>query len=240
MTLLPQVKFPDIIAILPAAGIGSRMNSSFPKQYHTIGNKTLLELSISTLLNQPCIRQVIVAISPNDCWFHRLSLATDPRVSAVTGGETRVESVIAALRYAHRVAWVLVHDAVRPCLHQEDLMRLLAVTSRSPVGGILGTPVCNTVKRVHADSNLIDYTVDRNDLWHALTPQLFNYNLLQRCLRRALAENVVITDEASSLEYYGYWPLLVPGRADNIKVTVKEDLILVNSYFAQFNKNENI
>ncbi|UVK78760.1 MAG: 2-C-methyl-D-erythritol 4-phosphate cytidylyltransferase [Sodalis sp. Ffu] len=233
MTLSAE-KFSDVIAVLPAAGIGSRMQSPFPKQYHTIGDKTLLEHALSALLHQPCIRRVIVAIRSDDRWFHHLPVAANPRASVVTGGKTRAESVMAALHHANRAGWVMVHDAVRPCLHQDDLVRLLAVMSRSPVGGILATPVRDTMKRARAGCKIIDYTVERNDLWHALTPQLFDFDLLKNCLSQALAEGVTTTDEASALERYGYRPLLVPGRADNIKVTIPEDLVLANFYFSQF------
>lgn len=226
-------QFPDVISILPAAGIGSRMQGSFPKQYLTIRGKTLLEHAIGDLLLQPRVREVIVAISPDDRWFYTLPVAADLRVHVVIGGKTRADSVMAALRHAQQAAWVLVHDAVRPCLHQDDLCRLLEVTTYSEVGGILATPVRNTMKRARAGTRLIAHTVERNDLWHALTPQLFSLRMLTSCLEQALAEGASITDEASALEYCGYTPLLVPGRADNIKVTYPEDFALAMLIFSQ-------
>lgn len=229
----------DVTAILPAAGTGSRMQSFFPKQYLTIGNKTLLELAINKLLRQPCIREVIVAINPNDRWFHTLPVASGNRIRVVTGGQTRTDSVMAALHYAQQADWVLVHDAARPCLHQDDLCRLLMVTTHSEVGGILATPVRDTMKRARIGAQLIDHTVERNNLWHALTPQLFVRELLVYCLERALAEGATVTDEASALEYCGYAPLLVPGRADNIKVTYPEDLALASFFFLNLTNQEN-
>lgn len=225
--------FPDIIAILPAAGVGSRMCMTFPKQYLSIGKKTLLEHAISALLQQSCIRRVIIAISPDDHWFSRLPIAADPRVTIVNGGKKRADSVMAGLMHAVQAPWVLVHDAVRPCLHQDDLLRLLALTIRSEVGGILATPVRDTIKRTCASGKAIDYTVERTNLWHALTPQIFALPLLKHCLSLALAKGVIITDEASALEYCGYQPLIVPGRGDNIKVTYPEDLALARFYFSQ-------
>lgn len=229
---------PDIIAILPAAGIGSRMQTALPKQYLTIGDKTLLEHAINALLRQPCIREAIVAISPTDRWYHRLLLAADPRVRVVTGGESRTDSVMTALRRVRTTPWVLVHDAVRPCLHQDDLRRLLAITSHTEVGGLLAVPVCDTMKRARAGTNIIASTVEREDLWHALTPQLFAHDLLKNCLERAMAEGATVTDEASVLEYCGYAPLLVPGRADNIKVTRPEDLARAHFFFSQLANTE--
>ncbi len=225
--------FPDVIAILPAAGIGSRMQNDCPKQYLTIGDKTLLEHAVEALLRQPCIRQVIVAVSAEDRQFARLSLTDNPRVSRVTGGKERADSVMAGLRQAQGADWVLVHDAARPCLHQDDLARLLAITAYSAVGGILATPVRDTMKRAGPGNSAIDHTVERQDLWHALTPQLFPLPLLKTCLSRALNDGAMITDEASALEYCGYQPLLVPGRSDNIKITRPEDLALAAFYFSQ-------
>ncbi|MCR3755547.1 MAG: 2-C-methyl-D-erythritol 4-phosphate cytidylyltransferase [Sodalis sp. Psp] len=238
--IVSEKQFPDVIGILPAAGVGSRMQGPFPKQYLTIGDRTLLELAVGELLRQPCIREVIVAISPDDRWFHTLPLAADRRVQVVIGGQTRANSVMAALRHAKQVAWVLVHDAVRPCLHQDDLCRLLAVTTYSEVGGILATPVRDTIKRARSGTQLVDHTVERNGLWHALTPQLFTLRLLRRCLEQALAEGVTVTDESSALEYCGYTPLLVPGRTDNIKVTCPEDLTLASLFFSQLANQGNI
>ncbi|AIN47122.1 2-C-methyl-D-erythritol 4-phosphate cytidylyltransferase [Candidatus Palibaumannia cicadellinicola] len=239
MTLL-AVTFPDVVAILPAAGIGRRMQKPFPKQYLTIGEKTMLELAIYALLRQPCIRQVIVAISPDDYWFYQLPVASEERVMVVTGGNKRADSVMVALHHVKRASWVLVHDAARPCLHQDDLLCLLTVTARSTVGGILATPVRDTMKRACNSTETIDYTVDRTDLWHALTPQLFMLELLKSCLSRALKEGATLTDESSALEYCGYQPLLVPGRADNIKVTWPEDLLLASFYLSQSSHNKRV
>ncbi|ABF14203.1 2-C-methyl-D-erythritol 4-phosphate cytidylyltransferase [Candidatus Palibaumannia cicadellinicola] len=240
MTCLTR-PLPNVVAILPAAGKGRRMQTTFPKQYLTIGNKTLLELTIYTLLRQPCISQIIVAISPDDYWFAQLPIAAEERVMVVTGGSKRVYSVMRALRYVKHVSWVLVHDAVRPCLHQEDLICLLTITAHSTVGGILATPVRDTIKRAGNIANVktINYTVVRKDLWHALTPQLFMLELLKSCLQRALKEGVTVTDESAALEYCGYQPLLVPGRADNIKVTWPEDLQLASFYLSQLTNTHN-
>ncbi|WP_395480072.1 2-C-methyl-D-erythritol 4-phosphate cytidylyltransferase [Candidatus Curculioniphilus buchneri] len=231
-------QFPDVIAILPAAGIGRRMQTAFPKQYLTINEKTLLEYTIDILLYQPCVIKVIVAINPNDKWFHTLSVATNQRVQVVIGGKIRTDSVMAALRYAQGASWILIHDAVRPCLHKDDLYRLLAkITTCSDIGGILATPVRDTMKRSSMGTQIIDHTVERDNLWHALTPQLFSFKLLIACLEKVLSEGAVITDEASALEYCGYTPLIVQGRSDNIKVTYPEDLELAKFYLSQITHN---
>lgn len=226
---------PQVIAVLPAAGIGSRMQADCPKQYLTIGHQTILEHAIHALLRHPRITQVIVAISPEDQQFKTLPIASDPRVLVTEGGQQRADSVLAGLQLAGNAHWVLVHDAARPCLHPDDLERLLAITAHSKVGGILAAPVRDTMKRALVGQSVISHTVERQDLWHALTPQLFPLELLKLCLQRALDEGATVTDEASALEHCGYHPLLVAGRADNIKVTRPEDLALAAFYLTQLN-----
>lgn len=227
--------FPDVIAVVPAAGIGSRMLSECPKQYLTIGKQTILEHSIASLLAHPAVTRVIVALSPEDVQFRQLAIAHDPRIIPVTGGNLRAESVLAGLNAAGNAGWVLVHDAARPCLHADDLARLLAIATHSRVGGILAAPVRDTMKRAEPAKAAIAHTVDREALWHALTPQFFPLDLLRGCLLRALNEGAIITDEASALEYCGYHPELVVGRSDNIKVTRPEDLALAAFYLTQSN-----
>ncbi|MRS19470.1 2-C-methyl-D-erythritol 4-phosphate cytidylyltransferase [Pantoea sp. SOD02] len=228
----------DVIAVVPAAGVGSRMQAACPKQYLTIGQFTLLEHSVARLLAHPAVKQVIVPVSNDDGWFDSLPLAQDSRILRVTGGDTRAESVLAGLNAIQHSEWVLVHDAARPCLHPDDLARLLAVREYSKVGGILAAPVRDTMKRAEPGKTAIAHTVEREDLWHALTPQFFPHQLLTACLTRALHEGATITDEASALEYCGYHPVLVSGRSDNIKVTRPEDLALAAFYLTQIQLQE--
>ncbi|VEB95629.1 2-C-methyl-D-erythritol 4-phosphate cytidylyltransferase [Cedecea lapagei] len=231
---------PDVIAVVPAAGIGSRMQTECPKQYLHIGDKTILEHAVASLMAHPRVGQVIVALSPKDTYFSSLPLAAHPRVTVVTGGKQRADSVLAGLQAAGNAQWVLVHDAARPCLHQDDLKNLLAITATSRVGGILAAPVRDTMKRGEPGKGLIAHTVDREDLWHALTPQLFPLELLRSCLLRALDEGATITDEASALEYCGFHPELISARADNIKVTRPEDLALAAFYLTRLTQTENL
>ncbi len=230
--------FQDVIAVVPAAGIGSRMQAECPKQYLTIGGKTILEHAISRILVDDRVRRVIVAVSPDDRWVHHLPLAQDPRITLVQGGAQRADSVLAGLQAAGAAEWVLVHDAARPCLHPTDLASLFNIMGTSCTGGILAAPVRDTMKRGEPGLPTIAHTVEREDLWHALTPQLFPLELLRDCLTRALNEGATITDEASALEYCGFHPALVCGRADNIKVTRPEDLALAAFYLSRLTEKE--
>lgn len=229
---------PDVIAVVPAAGIGSRMQTECPKQYLKIGDKTLLEHAVASLMAHPRVAHVVIAISPTDSWFASLPLASNPNVTVIQGGAQRADSVLAGLNVVHNAQWVLVHDAARPCLHLDDLTRLLAITQTSKIGGILAAPVRDTMKRGEPGKSLIAHTVDREDLWHALTPQLFPLELLRSCLQRALDEHASITDEASALEYCGFHPELISARADNIKVTRPEDLALAEFYLTRLTQTE--
>ena len=232
------VTFSDVCAVVPAAGFGRRMQTECPKQYLSIGDKTILEHAVAALLAHPRVTRVIIAISPGDARFAQLPLAAHPQITVVDGGAERADSVLAGIQAAGDAQWVLVHDAARPCLHQDDLARLLALSETSKVGGILAAPVRDTMKRAEPGKRAIAHTVDRVDLWHALTPQFFPRELLHDCLTRALKEGATITDEASALEYCGFHPELVEGRADNIKVTRPEDLQLAEFYLTRSTHQE--
>ena len=230
---------PKIVALIPAAGIGTRMNSDCPKQYLQIAGKTIIEHTINSLLLCPKIEHIIVALGAEDDYFPQLAIASDPRVVTVLGGKERADSVLSGLDYLAMQAdyancWVLVHDAARPCLHQDDLTNVMKlITQDDCCGGILAAPVRDTMKRSLQSEPLIAQTVDREALWHALTPQFFPLQLLRECLSKALKEKAIITDEASALEYCGYQPVLVAGRADNLKVTRPEDLALAEFYLSR-------
>lgn len=229
---------PKVVAIIPAAGIGSRMNADCPKQYLQVAGKTIIEHTINALLLNPLVSNIVVALSPDDSYFATLEVASNPRVTTVHGGKERADSVLAGLNLLAQNEqmqnrWVLVHDAARPCLHQDDLNKIIQLSTTDYCGGILAAPVRDTMKRSVKTSDVIDHTVERDALWHALTPQFFPLILLRDCLSKALKENAIITDEASALEYCGYQPVLVSGRTDNLKVTRPEDLALAEFYLSR-------
>ncbi|MGS3141063.1 2-C-methyl-D-erythritol 4-phosphate cytidylyltransferase [Aeromonas sanarellii] len=219
-----------LTAIVPAAGIGSRMGAECPKQYLSLAGKCILEHTLERLLSHPAIARVIVALAPHDRWFETLAVAADPRVWRVEGGSERAWSVLNGLHVAQG-EWVLVHDAARPCLTHGDLDRLIA-TAMACDGAILGSRVRDTMKRTDAAGNILA-TVDREQLWHALTPQMFPTGPLRRALEEGLALGAAITDEASAMERAGFAVRMVEGRADNIKVTRPEDLSLAELYLQQ-------
>jgi 2-C-methyl-D-erythritol 4-phosphate cytidylyltransferase len=219
-----------LYALVPAAGAGSRMAASLPKQYLTLRGSTVAEHTLSRLLAFAPIQQIVVATSASDLWWPQLGIAHHKRIRSVLGGDTRAHSVLNGLQALKEVAgerdWVLVHDMARPCVRLSDIELLLRECG--PEGAILAAPITDTVKR--ADHQHILATVPRQQLWRALTPQLFPLYALHDALASALAAGADITDEASAMERSGVQPKLVAGQPDNIKITLPSDLPLAGFY----------
>ncbi|WP_117235835.1 2-C-methyl-D-erythritol 4-phosphate cytidylyltransferase [Vibrio maerlii] len=224
-----------IVAVVPAAGVGSRMKADRPKQYLPLHGKAVLEHTIEKLLEHPRVERVVVSISKDDPYFPELEIATNPKVTRVAGGKERADSVLSGLQYLAQEtpsALALVHDAARPCITTDDITKLIESVELNKIGAILAAPVRDTMKR-SAPSGGIEHTVERVNLWHALTPQLFEATELAMVLRQALEQQVVITDEASAFEWAGKPVNIVTGRADNLKITQPEDLALAEYYLAK-------
>lgn len=209
------------------------MNSACPKQYLELLGKPLLQHTLEKLLALPHFVRVIIAGDAADQQLqkilHALMPAQQERVQIVAGGEERSASVLNALHAldaeAKQQDWILVHDAVRPCVRLSDITKLMEALQQETTGGLLAIPLRDTIKR--ADNNqYVDCTLDRSLLWSASTPQMFRYGLLCQALIQGLAKGLQITDEAAAMEAMGLAVKLVAGHADNIKITYPEDLIL--------------
>ena len=213
------------IALIPAAGSGSRMGNELPKQYLSLNNKPMIYHAINTLCHSQLIARILVVLAPNDNeWFHYdWSEFSEKLIVLNCGGITRAESVLNGLTAAKQKNlvsaddWILVHDAARPCLTSGQLEKLVNELADDKVGGLLAVPVADTLKRSDAE-NRIAHTESRENLWQAQTPQMFRYGLLCDALQAAIANNQHITDEASAMELIGKQPLMVEGSADNIKI----------------------
>jgi 2-C-methyl-D-erythritol 4-phosphate cytidylyltransferase len=222
---------PAYWVVIPAAGIGERMQADRPKQYLLVNGKPLLSHVIDTFTALPCVKKVIVVLHAQDNWWPTLPQSFSDKVLTAIGGRERVHSVLLGLSflkdYADDNDWVLVHDAARPCIQHDTIMRLIDGVKDHPVGGILGLPVVDTLKKVNDDE--IVQTVSRKSIWHAQTPQLFRFGLLQSCILTALEKNAAVTDESSAIEFCNHSPKMILGDARNIKVTYPEDLKLAES-----------
>ena len=224
-------------AVVPAAGVGKRMNADRPKQYLELAGKTVIEHTLLRLLSAQVFTAVAVAISEEDPYWPDLDVSAHKKIITAAGGKERADSVLSALKAIRTVAsdddWVLVHDAARPCITTIDIHHLIDSLKTDEIGGILALSSHDTLKSVQGD-NIIVGTLDRSHIWRALTPQMFRYGLLKNSLEVAEG-NAAITDEASALELQGMQPKIVEGRPDNIKITRPEDLALAQFYMEHQN-----
>ena len=213
------------VALVPAAGGGSRMASALPKQYLPLLGRPLIWHTLAALAAVPAIERIFVVLAPDDRhWADHDFSAFAGRLQVLRcGGASRAESVangLAAMSGVAESAWVLVHDAARACLPAERVAALMAVVADDDVGGILAVPVADTLKRDF--DGRIAATVARAGLWQAQTPQMFRRGLLIQ----ALAAARDVTDEASAVEALGMSPRLVEGDVANLKITYPPDLRL--------------
>jgi 2-C-methyl-D-erythritol 4-phosphate cytidylyltransferase len=223
-------------ALIPAAGSGSRMGNELPKQYLSLANKPMIYHALKTLCQMQQIARVFVVLAPcdNDWLKYDWSEFTEKLIVLNCGGATRAESVLNGLVAAQNEFtvdaddWILVHDAARPCLSSSQLEKLINELAHDEVGGLLATPVADTLKRSNTDAR-IKQTESRENLWQAQTPQMFRYDLLTK----ALSNTTNITDDASAIEALGLQPKLVHSDAYNFKVTYPQDLALAELILKQ-------
>ena len=238
-----------IWALVPAAGIGKRMQSATPKQYLSLNGRPVIEHTVNKLLESKYISGLVVALQSDDNYWQEINIASDKPVLFAPGGDERADSVLNALTtlMQHKsytnTDWVMVHDAVRPCLRLHDVEKLV-LEIEADDGGLLALPVRDTMKRQQVITaakgrsacDVVAETVERKNLWHALTPQYFPAKKLKDALERALKNKQTVTDESSAMEMAGFSPKLIHGSEDNIKITHPDDLRLA-SLFLQSHSN---
>ncbi len=229
----------SIWAIVPAAGIGKRMQSEVSKQYLPLNGRPVLEYTVNTLLQNKNITGLVVALQTDDVYWPDINIRSQKPVIRTTGGKERADSVLNAINELFKCEqfdadsdWVMVHDAVRPCLRQQDIDKLVIEVAEDSNGGLLALPVRDTMKRQNTNRSVatVDKTVERENLWHALTPQYFPAKKLKNALQKAQLDNLNITDESSAMELAGSSPKLVQGHEDNIKITRPDDLRMASLY----------
>ncbi|PKO83590.1 MAG: 2-C-methyl-D-erythritol 4-phosphate cytidylyltransferase [Betaproteobacteria bacterium HGW-Betaproteobacteria-11] len=224
-------------ALVPAAGSGSRMGGALPKQYLPLAGRPLIWHALFALCATPVIGAVFVVLAADDtAWPGEAMQTLGPKLHVLRrGGPTRAQSVLGGLQGMAEVLgrtvggtaggiaddWVLVHDAARPCLSMALVEKLIAEAGEDAVGGLLASPVVDTLKRADDDGR-VAATVPRTGLWQAQTPQMFRYGRL----REALLRHPEVTDEAGAIEAMGFRPRLVASPATNFKVTHSADLHL--------------
>jgi 2-C-methyl-D-erythritol 4-phosphate cytidylyltransferase len=224
------------LAVIPAAGTGSRMGGTLPKQYLAVGDRPLLYYAIARLCTHPAIDRVCVILAPDDPRFDTYDWTqfAAKLTPLYVGGDSRAATVLNGLDalsgQANGDDWILVHDSARPCLSAWIVDRLIDEVGEDSSGGLLAVPVADTLKRADDEHRSIR-TESRIGLWQAQTPQMFRYDLLLRALRSCdLAQ---ATDEAAAVEALGFQPRLVQSDATNFKVTHAQDIALAGLILIQ-------
>lgn len=248
-------------AVVPTAGVGQRYSPELPKQFNCINQEFLFMASLRTLLAHPDIAGIVVTTldipqTPALAYKRWCDLQTthSDRLYCTPGGTARVWSVRAGIKaLLDQPQWhvepddiVLVHDGVRPCLHQDDLaaiidqLKLSAASHTHNFGVILGKPVSDSLKRVN-QQGIIEAGVSRDGLWQAQTPQAFPIAALNKALDECLQASERVpqktqesnfclpTDECQLMEQQGFAVSVVQARHPNPKLTYPDDLPLIYS-----------
>ena len=230
-----------IAAILPAAGLGTRMGSEVPKQFLELDGVPIVLLTLRRLAECPTISEILVATRGEEAESLEQRLSKEKlriAVQVVKGGETRQQSVANALtKISDDVELVLVHDAVRPFVTCEQVQRVIE-EARGRGAAILGVPAIDTIKEVRRSSlpqdvALISETIPREKIVLAQTPQGFQTKLLKEAFVRAEQDGVTASDEAALVERLGHDVYVVQGSERNIKITKPADMELARFYLSQ-------
>ena len=214
-------------ALLPCAGTGSRAATVQPKQYQPIAGQPLVHHTLAAFAAVSRLAATWVVVAPGDAFFDVAENATFSIASC--GGQTRAQTVLNGLNHLLEQGavprdWVLVHDAARCLITPAQITALMVACENDPVGGLLAHRLADTLKQASGDR--IAATLERSDKWLAQTPQMFRIGMLRDALAQATD---LATDEASAIEALGHAPLLVPGSAQNFKVTYPGDFALAEA-----------
>lgn len=230
-----------IAAIVPAAGLGTRMGADQLKQFLELDGMPLIIFTLRRLAACAAITDFFIATRADDVVFledkvAKAALGRPARV--IHGGDTRQQSVANALAQVDpSTEIVVVHDAVRPFVTLEQIERLIAEV-RSRGAAILGIPAIDTVKEVKRaslpqDVALISATIPRERIVLAQTPQVFSYGLLRDAFRKAQEDGINASDEAALVERLGHDVFVVLGSERNLKITRPTDMDLARFYLEQ-------
>lgn len=226
------------VAIIPAAGSGSRLGGQIPKQFLELGGAPILAHTISRFIECDDISAIAVAL-PADRLDEFRARNRGARIVKpiyyVNGGAERSDSILNALEAVAELQpeIVAVHDAVRPFVTPAQISAVIA-KAKEVGAAILALPATDTIKEVEA--GLIQRTIDRRRIWRAQTPQAFRYELLMRAnleARAAGLPSALTTDDSLLIERLGAPVAVVEGSPNNIKITTPEDLILAETLFEQ-------
>jgi 2-C-methyl-D-erythritol 4-phosphate cytidylyltransferase len=223
--------------LIPCAGNGSRAGTAQPKQYQWLAGQAMVMHTLQALARVPGLASGWVVVSPGDDFAWPKAQWPDRFCLSKCGGASRAESVFKGLSAmlaagVHAEDWVLVHDAARCLVQTEEVLALVQACSQDDVGGLLAVPLPDTLKtqQLGNEPARVDGTVPRAGKWLAQTPQMFRLGALHAALAAVASTGFAgITDEASAMERLGLSPRLVPGSAQNFKVTYPADFALAEA-----------
>jgi 2-C-methyl-D-erythritol 4-phosphate cytidylyltransferase len=230
-----------IVAILPAAGMGTRMGADSPKQFRLLDGMPVVIFTLRRLAACPLVGEFLIATRADEVEALKTRIAAErlPKpVRVLEGGDTRQESVEKALaEVPKKTELILVHDAVRPLVTQDQVERVIAEAERCGAA-ILGIPAMDTVKEVKRaslpeDVALITATIPRERVVLAQTPQVFRSALLREAFARAAADGFTASDEAALVERLGHNVHVVLGSERNLKITRPGDLEIAEFYLSR-------
>ncbi|HKS79937.1 MAG TPA: 2-C-methyl-D-erythritol 4-phosphate cytidylyltransferase [Candidatus Acidoferrales bacterium] len=230
-----------VAAIIPAAGLGTRMGADTPKQFLELDGQPLVIYTLRRLAACTAITDFFISTRADDIVFlqdkvAKAGLGRPARV--IHGGDTRQQSVANALAQVDPATEiVVVHDAVRPFVTAIQTDRVIT-EARARGAAILGIPAIDTVKEVKRaslpeDVALISATIPRERIVLAQTPQAFHYTLLRDAIRKAQEDDVTASDEAALVERFGSNVYVVLGSERNLKITRPADMELARFYLEQ-------
>ena len=214
------------VAIIPAAGFGTRFSPDTPKQLFKLNDVSIIEKTISAF--ELCDQIDEIIIPANEAVREQVNLSKHNRkkIMLIPGGDTRAESVYQALKeVTDGEALVIVHDAVRPFISTAEIAKLIdEYEKRNADILVFGIPVYESLKLIDSETLKIKKSVDRNEYYLAQTPQIASAKILSEAYAQSLSDNFFPSDECEAVERYGGRGEFVPGSRKNIKITVPEDL----------------
>lgn len=226
----------SLVAIIPAGGIGKRMNSQKPKQFLTLNDEPIISITIKALAETGLISRVIIP-TIDLVYTKKIIQAAHPdlEIRVCKGGKTRQESVYNGLQELKESGWqtdyILIHDAVRALVRKETIEQVIAKAKKTGAA-IVARPVADTLKLSYTQGtdNLVKKNVPRDQMWYTQTPQVFEAKLLIQAYEKAREEHFTGTDSSSLVERLNHDIYLVEGHPSNIKITTPEDLDLAKLY----------
>lgn len=226
--------------IIPAAGLGRRMNASVSKQYLQLNGKPILAHTLDIFEKCPMIDEIVLVINPEElelCHDQVLGIYPYTKIKVVAGGTTRQESVYAGLQVVNpQTRIVLIHDGARPLI-RESVIRASITETIKHRATVVGVSAKNTIKVINKEG-FVEATPDRNYLVEIQTPQTFDYDLIKEAHQKAREFGVAGTDDAFLVEWLKIPVKIVVGDYTNIKITTPEDLTIAESIIREMVENQ--